>query len=70
MSRTGHNRTLLSQESNAPMGLTGEFEFFYNEMRKYREFPVTVVIPNAAHAMQRQNAEVFNRVALEFLSKH
>ncbi|MCS3763101.1 alpha/beta fold hydrolase [Bradyrhizobium centrosematis] len=46
------------------------FEFFYNEMRKCREFPATVVIPNAAHAMQRQNADVFNRVTLEFLSKH
>ncbi|MGY4352216.1 pimeloyl-ACP methyl ester carboxylesterase [Bradyrhizobium sp. GM7.3] len=46
------------------------FEFFYNEMRKCREFPATVVIPNAAHAMQRQNADVFNRVTLEFLSQH
>jgi pimeloyl-ACP methyl ester carboxylesterase len=47
-----------------------KFEFFYNEMRKCREFPATVVIPNAAHGMQRLNPEVFNQVTLEFLSKH
>ena len=47
-----------------------KFEFFYNEMRKCREFPATVVIPNAAHGMQRLNADVFNNVTLEFLSKH
>jgi pimeloyl-ACP methyl ester carboxylesterase len=47
-----------------------KFEFFYNEMRKCREFPATVVTPNAAHGMQRLNPEVFNQVTLEFLSKH
>jgi pimeloyl-ACP methyl ester carboxylesterase len=47
-----------------------KFEFFYNEMRKCREFPATVMIPNAGHGMQRQNADVFNKVTLEFLSKH
>lgn len=47
-----------------------KFEFFYNEMRKCREFPATVVIPNAGHGMYRQNPDVFNQVTLEFLSKH
>jgi pimeloyl-ACP methyl ester carboxylesterase len=47
-----------------------KFEFFYNEMRKCREFPATVVIPNAGHGMQRLNPDVFNKVTLEFLSKH
>ncbi|WP_158091553.1 alpha/beta fold hydrolase [Bradyrhizobium canariense] len=47
-----------------------KFEFMYSEMRKCREFPATVVIPNAAHGMQRQNPDVFNRVMLDFLSKH
>jgi pimeloyl-ACP methyl ester carboxylesterase len=47
-----------------------KFEFFYNEMRKCREFPRKVVIPNAGHGMQTRNPEVFNKVMLEFLSKH
>lgn len=47
-----------------------KFEFFYKEMRKCRELPATVVLPNAGHAMQRQNADVFNQVTLEFLSRH
>lgn len=47
-----------------------KFEVFYDEMRKCREFPQTVVIPNAGHGMQRQNAYIFNKVTLEFLSKH
>ena len=29
-----------------------------------------MVIPNAGHGMQRQNADVFNKVTLEFLSQH
>lgn len=47
-----------------------KFEFFYNEMRKCREFPATVVIPNAGHGMQTRNPVVFNQVTLEFLSQH
>lgn len=47
-----------------------KFEFMYNEMRKCLEFPATVVIPNAARGMQRLNPDVFNKVTLEFLSKH
>ncbi|MCK1406890.1 alpha/beta hydrolase [Bradyrhizobium sp. 76] len=47
-----------------------KFEFMYVEMRKCREFPATVVIPNAAHGMQRLNPVVFNQVTLEFLSQH
>jgi pimeloyl-ACP methyl ester carboxylesterase len=47
-----------------------KFEFFYNEMRKCREFPATVVIPNAGHGMQTRNPDVFNKITLEFLSKH
>lgn len=47
-----------------------KFEFMYIEMRKCREFPATVVIPNAAHGMQRLNPDVFNKVTLEFLSNH
>ncbi|WBL77290.1 alpha/beta hydrolase [Bradyrhizobium xenonodulans] len=47
-----------------------KFEFFYNEMRKCREFPATVVIPNAGHGIQKQNADVFNKITLDFLSKH
>ena len=47
-----------------------KFDFFYNEMRKCRDFPATVVIPNAGHGMQTRNPEVFNKVTLEFLSKH
>jgi hypothetical protein len=43
---------------------------FINEMRKCQELPATVVISNAAHGMQRLNADVFNKVTLEFLSKH
>jgi len=47
-----------------------KFEIMYNEMRKCRELPATVVIPNAGHGMQRLNPDVFNKVTLEFLSKH
>jgi pimeloyl-ACP methyl ester carboxylesterase len=47
-----------------------KFELMYREMRKCREFPATVVIPNAAHGMQRLNPDVFNKLTLEFLSNH
>jgi pimeloyl-ACP methyl ester carboxylesterase len=47
-----------------------KFEFFYNEMRKCRELPASVVIPKAAHGMQLQNPEAFNKAVLEFLSQH
>jgi esterase len=55
--------------------LTGQksprkYEFFYNEMRKCMPFPATVVVPNAAHGMQRHNSEFFNNVVLEFIAQH
>jgi pimeloyl-ACP methyl ester carboxylesterase len=55
--------------------MTGEksprkFEFFYDEMRKCRAFPASIVIPNAAHAMQRSNPEAFNDATLTFVSQH
>jgi pimeloyl-ACP methyl ester carboxylesterase len=55
--------------------MTGEkspkkFEFFYDEMRKCRVFPATTIIPNAAHAMQRNNPEAFNKATLSFVAQH
>jgi pimeloyl-ACP methyl ester carboxylesterase len=52
--------------------MTGEkspkrFEFFYDEMRKCKKFPPTVVIPNAAHSMQVQNPTAFNDAILTFI---
>jgi len=52
--------------------MTGEkspkrFEFFYDEMHKCKEFPPTVVIPNAAHAMHAQNPSAFNNAILTFI---
>jgi pimeloyl-ACP methyl ester carboxylesterase len=52
--------------------LTGEmsaskFEFFYNEMRKCKSLPQTVVVPKVGHAMQL-NAEFFNKVVLDFVA--
>jgi pimeloyl-ACP methyl ester carboxylesterase len=32
--------------------------------------PAPIVIPNAAHAMNRDNPEAFNKAVLEFLSEH
>ncbi|MCJ2069350.1 alpha/beta hydrolase [Methylobacterium sp. J-030] len=32
--------------------------------------PAPIVIPNAAHAMNRENPEPFNKAVLEFLSEH
>lgn len=54
--------------------LTGEtsakkFEFFYNEMRKCKSFPETVVVPKVGHAMQL-NADFFNKVVLDFVAKN
>jgi pimeloyl-ACP methyl ester carboxylesterase len=46
------------------------FEFFYNEMRKCRDLPATVVIPNAGHSMQRINPEAFNKTTLAFVAQH
>jgi pimeloyl-ACP methyl ester carboxylesterase len=47
------------------------FEFFYNEMRKCRDdLPASLVIPNAGHAMQRNNPEAFNKATLAFVSQH
>jgi pimeloyl-ACP methyl ester carboxylesterase len=55
--------------------LTGErspkrYAFFYDEMRKCRSFPQTVVIPNASHAMHIDNPERFLSVVLDFLKVH
>ena len=47
-----------------------EFEFFYNEMRKCRDLPASVVIPNAGHFMQRDNPKAFNKAILAFVSQH
>jgi hypothetical protein len=47
-----------------------KFEFFYNEMRKCRDFLASVVILNAGYAMQRMNPDAFNKANLEFLSKN
>jgi pimeloyl-ACP methyl ester carboxylesterase len=55
--------------------LTGErspkrYAFFYDEMRKCRSFPQTLVIPNASHAIHIDNAECFLSVVLDFLKVH
>jgi len=47
-----------------------KFEFVYNEMRKCRDLPASVVIPNAGHAMQRNNPEAFNKATLAFVSQN
>ncbi|WGR68829.1 MULTISPECIES: alpha/beta hydrolase [unclassified Bradyrhizobium] len=48
-----------------------KFELFYREMRKCKDdLPQTIVIPNAGHAMQRNNPEAFNKVTLAFVSQH
>jgi esterase len=48
-----------------------KFEFMYGEMRKCRDdIPQTVVIPNAGHGMQSDNAEAFNKITLAFVSQH
>ena len=57
------------------MLLTGEkspprFEFFFNEMRKCKEIPASIVIPNAGHLMQRANPKAFNKAVLAFVSAH
>src|SRR5262245_27417585 len=55
--------------------LTGErspkrYAFFYDEMRKCRSFPPTVVIPNASHAIHIDNPHGFLSVVLNFLKVH
>jgi esterase len=55
--------------------MTGErspqrYMFYYDEMRKCRNFPEPVVVPNAAHAVHLDNPERFIAVVLDFLSKH
>jgi pimeloyl-ACP methyl ester carboxylesterase len=48
-----------------------KFEFMYGEMRKCKnDLPQTVVIPNAGHGMQSDNAEAFNKSTLVFVSQH
>ncbi len=47
-----------------------KFAYFYDEMRKCKLFPATVVIPNAAHGMHRQNPEAFLRTTLAFIDQH
>ncbi len=32
--------------------------------------PVSIIIPNAAHAMNRENPEPFNAAVLDFLAAH
>jgi pimeloyl-ACP methyl ester carboxylesterase len=55
--------------------LTGErspkrYGFYYSEMRKCRDFPETVIIPKATHAIHLDNPERFLSVVLEFLRTH
>lgn len=55
--------------------LTGDrspkrYDFFYDEMRKCRSFPQTVVIPNASHAIHLDNPDRFLSVVLNFLKVH
>jgi esterase len=55
--------------------LTGErspkrYAFFYDEMRKCRSFPPTIVIANASHAIHIDNPERFVSVVLDFLKVH
>lgn len=48
-----------------------KYELFYSEMRKCKDdFPPSIVIPNAGHAMQRNNPEAFNKATLAFVSQH
>jgi pimeloyl-ACP methyl ester carboxylesterase len=48
-----------------------KYEFFYSEMRKCNvDLPQTIVIPNAGHAMQRNNPEAFNKATIGFISQH
>lgn len=43
------------------------YEFYYNEMRRCRDFPSTVVVPNAGHAIHVDNTAFFLQVVLDFL---
>ena len=42
----------------------------YQAMRKCKDIPEPVVIPNAAHAMHRDNPAALNAAALSFLARH
>lgn len=53
--------------------MTGErspkkFAFFYDEMRKCRNFSPTLVIPNAVHNIHRSNQAAYDKAVLEFIS--
>jgi pimeloyl-ACP methyl ester carboxylesterase len=53
--------------------LTGDrspkrYAFLYNEMRKCRDFPMTVVIPNAGHGIHIDNPQQFLKVVMDFLA--
>ena len=68
-------REQVSQFDAPVLLLTGErspkrYAFFYDEMRKCRSFPQTVVIPNASHAIHIDNPERFLSVVLGFLKVH
>jgi pimeloyl-ACP methyl ester carboxylesterase len=41
----------------------------YQAMRKCKDIPEPVVIPNAAHAMHRDNPAAFNAAVLSFLAR-
>ena len=46
------------------------YAFYYDEMRKCRDFRETVVIPNAAHAIHADNPDRFLSAVLDFLAVH
>jgi pimeloyl-ACP methyl ester carboxylesterase len=61
---------------DAPVLLvTGErspkhYKFYYDEMRKCRDLPETVAIPNAGHAIHADNPDRFLSIVLDFLAVH
>jgi pimeloyl-ACP methyl ester carboxylesterase len=66
-------REEVSQFDMPVLLLTGErspkrYSFFYNEMRKCRDFPATVVVPNAGHGIHVDNPNGFLSVVLGFLA--
>jgi pimeloyl-ACP methyl ester carboxylesterase len=46
------------------------YGLMFAEMRKCKEIAEPLVIPNAAHSMNRDNPGRFNRAILEFLADH
>jgi len=65
------------QKFNFPvLLLTGErspkrYGETYGAMRQCKpDIPAPVIVPNAAHVMQRINPEFFNKVVMEFLASH